>query len=175
MKKNGDALYRLMVWMMNAEDLFRKPGGILDEFNIKEGQTVVDYGCGPGRYLAKASGLVGPRGKVWAADISPMALRYAKERITRAGLTNVETALIENGSVGVGAHCTDIVYALDMFHAVDDAGEFLSIIHNVIKKDGALYLEDGHQSRETSKAKIARSGLFRLDGETKGYMRLKPV
>jgi len=39
------------------------------KFGIKEGMTVVDYGCGPGRYAVKFAELVGENGRVYAVEI----------------------------------------------------------------------------------------------------------
>ena len=175
MKMHSESMYRLMVWTMNLEDLFKKPGGKLDAFGIGKGQTVVDYGCGPGRYLAKASGLAGETGKVYAADISPTALKYAKKRIARAGLQNVFAVPIENNAADIEAHRADVIYALDMFHAVEDPVPFFGILRGIVKDGGLLYLEDGHQSREASKAKIAESNLWEIEAEFDTYFRLRPV
>jgi tRNA A58 N-methylase Trm61 len=39
-----------------------------DSFGIQQGMTVVDYGCGPGRYTVEFVRLVGPEGKVYSDD-----------------------------------------------------------------------------------------------------------
>jgi len=40
-------------------DFFLPRRNILDEVGIKEGFHILDYGCGPGGYVAAASKLVG--------------------------------------------------------------------------------------------------------------------
>jgi len=42
-------------------------------FGISEGMTVIDYGCGPGRYTTEFAKIVGEKGKVYAVDIHEMA------------------------------------------------------------------------------------------------------
>ena len=81
---------------------------------------MVDYGCGPGRYLARASRLAGRSGRVYAADISGVALRYASARVARFDLPNVTVLPIREGRSTIPDASADLVYALDMFHAVRD-------------------------------------------------------
>ena len=90
-KKIKNLGFRMMVLTYRISDLFKQPGEILEEFDIAEGDTVVDYGCGPGRYLKTASELVGEEGKVYAADIHELALEYIKEEIRQNNLQNVQT------------------------------------------------------------------------------------
>lgn len=78
-----DLGFKMMVWTFKIGDIFNPPGDILDEFNISEGDIVVDYGCGPGRYLKKASELVGDNGRVYAVDILEIALEYAEKEIKK--------------------------------------------------------------------------------------------
>ncbi len=40
-------------------------------------KKVIDYGCGTGRCLKKASGQVGDRGAVYAVDIHELAIKSA--------------------------------------------------------------------------------------------------
>lgn len=54
-------------------------------FGIKKGMTVVDYGCGPGRYATELSKLVGEEGTVYGADIHEMALDTVQRKIDNAG------------------------------------------------------------------------------------------
>ena len=53
------------------------------KFGIKEGMTVVDYGCGPGRYTTRLAKLVGEKGKVFAIDIHELAIKAVKKKINR--------------------------------------------------------------------------------------------
>lgn len=170
-----ERFYVLFVWITRLQDLFRKPGGVLHEFGIKKGDTVVDYGCGPGRYLKTASGLAGEEGRVFAADISPRALQYSNERIRREGLANVTTVLVGKEDAKIPDHCADVVYALDMFHGIGEPEPFLKELNRIVKPGGSLYLEDGHQSRESTKRKTGSSKLWKLECETKTYVVLKPA
>lgn len=63
--------------------LIHPPVKILKPF-IKEGQTALDVGCGPGHFAIAMAKLVGPTGRVIAADLQPEMLehtkRFAKKR-----------------------------------------------------------------------------------------------
>ena len=69
----------------------------------------------------------------------------------------------------------DVVYALDMFHMVSNTDQFLKELCRILKPDGALYLEDGHQPRNRSKEKVRMSGVFIIESETKMHMKCRPV
>jgi 2-polyprenyl-3-methyl-5-hydroxy-6-metoxy-1,4-benzoquinol methylase len=138
--------YSLMLLHYKIHDAFIKPGGQLKQFGIKPGFTVVDYGCGPGRYLETAVSLVGESGLVYAADISETAIKHVNSQINSANFHNVIPILLETGNDTIPSGCADVVYALDMFHRVEDPALFLKDIHEIIKKGCMFYLEDGHQS-----------------------------
>jgi len=46
------------------------------KFKILPGMTVVDYGCGPGRYATRLAKIVGEQGKVFAVDIHERKTEY---------------------------------------------------------------------------------------------------
>ncbi|OHD73056.1 MAG: hypothetical protein A2177_11275 [Spirochaetes bacterium RBG_13_68_11] len=164
--------YHAMVAVYAVQDfLVRGHERALDGFGIGPGSIVVDYGCGPGRYLAKASRLAGPSGRVFAADISEVALRYASARAARLGLANVTPLPIRDGRCPIPDASADLVYALDMFHAVRDPNAFLAEIHRFTKPRGALILEDGHQARTVTRRKLLDAGGWRIESETRRHLR----
>jgi tRNA A58 N-methylase Trm61 len=60
-----------MVWLFKPID-FLLPGFIdrrVSKFGIREGKTLVNYGCGPGRYTTRFAKLVGKEGKVYAVEL----------------------------------------------------------------------------------------------------------
>src|SRR6516165_4806618 len=118
--------YKLMVLEYKIRDRKAKPGEIIKQFGLQPGFVVVDYGCGPGRHLETASQLVGSDGLVYAADVSVIGIRYAKKRIMDLGLKNVIPVVLSESENAIPDHCADVVYALDMFHLVDDPAPFLA-------------------------------------------------
>jgi len=55
MDKMPDWAFRIMAFMFKVTDLVKSPDRKLDPFDIQQGQTVVDWGCGTGRYLKQAA------------------------------------------------------------------------------------------------------------------------
>jgi len=157
--------FKMMIWTFKVIDLIYNPQNKLEEFNIGKGDVVVDYGYGPGRYLQKAAELVGTEGKVYAVDVHPLAIDYVNEKIRKHKLENVKPYLVENGKTQIESDSADIIYALDMFHAVIKPETFFRELDRISKREGTLYLEDGHQSRQVSKKKIASSNLWKIKEE----------
>ena len=147
----------------------------LARFGIESGHTVIDYGCGPGGYLKAASSLVGHNGKVYAVDIHPLAIEAVRKKIAKYGLRNVTPILTNKYHCGLGDRTADLIYALDMFHMVRDPNDFLSECHRLLKKEGHLIIDDGHQSRKETTRKIAGSELWKIVEETRGHLRCTPV
>ena len=85
--------FRLMSFGLAIRDLFVPIGKRLDQFGMDKGFIVVDFGCGPGSHVEKASQLVGDRGKVYAVDVHPLAIKSIRERAERKNLANVVPVL----------------------------------------------------------------------------------
>jgi precorrin-6B methylase 2 len=62
----------------------------LETIGIKEGQIVLDFGCGEGHYAIPAAKLVGEKGKVYAMDKDKQALDRLTQIIEKNNMKNVE-------------------------------------------------------------------------------------
>lgn len=144
-------------------------------FGIKKGMTVVDYGCGPGRYATELSKLVGEEGTVYGADIHEMALDTVQKKIGSMGLKNVETVLVKGYSCPLPDGIADRVCALDMFFMIQDPTTFLGELKRITKPEGMLIIDDGHQKRAKTKKKIMNSGHWKILEESKDHLKCKPV
>jgi ubiquinone/menaquinone biosynthesis C-methylase UbiE len=177
--KMSDAAFRTMSLIMKMLDsVFGYRSRIekrVGSFGLEEGFTVVDYCCGPGRYVAPTSRRIGDSGKLYAVDIHELALEAAKERIARHGLSNVELVLAEAYSCVVDDQSADAIYVLDAFHMVKETTRFLAELHRIAKSDGFLFIDDGHQSRDETKAQIAESGLWSISEESKDHLKCRPI
>jgi ubiquinone/menaquinone biosynthesis C-methylase UbiE len=171
----SDIGYRMMSLIFVIRDKFLSPWSLLDEFGIKRGQTVVDYGCGPGSYVRRASELVGSGGKVFAVDIHELAIRAVRKRIQKEKLSNVEALPTDGQGSSLPNGTADVIYALDMFHMVSTPGVFLEELNRICKQKGVLFIDNGHQSREEAKFKLRSSGLWEIVEETKRYLKCRPL
>jgi ubiquinone/menaquinone biosynthesis C-methylase UbiE len=178
-KGNHDRMPDFAFRMMSAVFILKDwliPG--LDQriagFGIREGMTVVDYGCGPGRYTTRFSQLVGKQGRVYAVDVQELALETVKRKMKAQGLSNVIPVLARGYQTGIPDHNADMAFALDMFFGVRDPAALLAELHRIVRPDGVLILDDGHQSRERTLEKLNRSGKWEILEASKDHIRLKP-
>ncbi len=175
MEKMPDFAYRIMSFIFKIRERFSSPEKLLDQFDIKKGSTIIDYGCGPGLYLKKTSELAGRDGKVYAVDIHELAISDVNRRVEREGLANVAGVVANGHDSGIASNTADLIYALDMFHMINDTGSFLRELNRIINKDGVLFIDNGHQKREAARKKILDSEKWRIDSENKRFMRCLPV
>jgi ubiquinone/menaquinone biosynthesis C-methylase UbiE len=142
-------------------------------FGIQPGMTVVDYGCGPGRYTTRFARLVGEVGRVYAVDIHDLAIRVVRRKIARLGLVNVTPALVSGYDSGLPDDCADVVCAIDMFFGIKRPTQFLTELRRIAKPEGMLVIDDGHQPRAETKRKIVESGQWAIIEETKDHLRCR--
>lgn len=100
-------------------------------FGIKEGMTIVDYGCGPGRYTLPLAQLVGEQGKVMAVDISKIAFEEIRKNLKNRKLNNVQFSLAKGYNSNVNSEIADIVIALDMFFMIEEPTKFLKELYRI--------------------------------------------
>lgn len=174
MDKMPDWAFRIMSLMFKISDVFKSPDKRLEPFNIQKGQTVIDYGSGTGRYLPKASALVGEQGLVYAVDIQELAVKAASRVAEKHGLKNVKPVLADAGGVNIASQTADLIYCLDMFHMVKEYRLFLEELNRLTKPGGVLYLEDGHQPRSLAREKLLGSGCWEILEETKNFIKCTP-
>jgi len=179
MEKLSNFGFYIMLLMYRVYDLFFDSEKRIDEhvksIGIKEGSTVVDYGCGPGRYIFRFSKLVGDNGHLYACDIHEMAIKIVNEKIRENNLKNVEPVLTHGYSCSIKNQSADTICALDMFHFIKEPTLFLMELHRIVKKSGILIINDGHQSRELTKTKILNSNLWTIFKEEEDLLKCYPL
>ena len=158
----SDIGFRGMVWLYKFYDLFRDPRRSLGKIPLKEGMTVVDYGCGPGRYTLPVARLVGPKGKVFAIDIHPLAVNSVKKKAESEGLTNVEAILVNSYNTGIESSSVDLVLLIDTFPLVKNHDALFREIHRMLKQDGLIFMAHGRIKMSKTREIVEGAGLFTI-------------
>jgi len=175
-ERMSDFSFRGMEWLFRIID-FVHPyiDKRVQKFGIQPGMTVVDYGCGPGRYTTSFAHLVGDKGRVFAVDIHELAIDRIKKRIQKQGLKTVTPVLAKGYDSGIPDGVADIVCAIDIFFGINDPSAFLKELRRITNPEGFLVIDNGHQSRKETKRKIAASGYWEVTEESKDHLKCKPL
>jgi ubiquinone/menaquinone biosynthesis C-methylase UbiE len=159
-----------MAWYLRIRERFRKPRQFIESLGIKEGDKVLDYGCGIGSYTIPAAKIVGDDGKVYALDIHPVAIERVEKRARKAGVHNIET--IQSDIVtGLPDEYLEFTLLIDVYTWVDDKDALLQEMHRILKPSGQLVFLIDHVSPEGCKRTVDESGLFRFDQQEENILR----
>lgn len=140
---------------------------VLERAGLKEGQVVLDFGCGSGNYTVPAAKIVEHTGKVYAVDRDSSKLKELAGRMKSEGLENIEI-------VGTGGELefpwddgsVDSVLLYDIFwyFAIDDRRlpQLLTEVRRLLKPGGLLSVYPEHIAVEALAGKVKEAG-FRSD------------
>ena len=157
----SDFGFRAMAFMFKVRDFFRPREDIVEEVGLREGFRVLDYGCGPGGYVKPVVDLVGESGRIYALDISPLAIQMVKKIVVKNLMRNVET-ILSDCSTGLPDDSVDAVLLYDVFHDLKDPNGVLKELHRVLKPDGVLSFSDHHLKEGEIVSELTHKGLFAL-------------
>ena len=137
--------------------LLQRPGRVLGDY-VKEGMTVLDFGCGPGFFTVEIARRVGPSGSVIAVDVQKRMLDILRRKIRGTDIENRVT--IHSG--GERSTClsqeVDLVFAFYVMHELQDQAAFLREFRSLLNPKGILYIAE-------PRVHVARSG---IDSTIKG-------
>lgn len=104
---------------------------------LREGDRVLDAGCGTGRALPPLRAAVGPSGVVVGADLTPAmlqaAVRAGRHRAGRLLLADVAALPLRSG-------CLDAVFAAGLIAHLPHPAENLRELARVVRRGGVLGL-----------------------------------
>jgi SAM-dependent methyltransferase len=137
---------------------------VLNKVGVREGQTLVDYGCGPGIFSIAAAKIVGRQGKVYAMDIRPRALTRLKEIAMEDGLPNLKTMLIDKSTVSVALSdgIADVVLLYDVLQEIQDKPRLMAELYRILKPSGVLSVFPMHLGTGKLLDLVDAVGLFQL-------------
>jgi len=137
---------------------------VLREVGLRVGQTILDFGCGPGIFTIPAAEIAGENGVVIAIDVRPQPLERVREKAMNAGLKNIRTVLVESPdlSTGLPNESTDVILVFDMLHSVTDRQGLFLELHRVLKTDGFLSIFPMHLGTGKLLDIVTKSQLFSL-------------
>jgi SAM-dependent methyltransferase len=109
---------------------------MLDLVNVSEGSWVLDVGAGAGDSTLVAARRVGSTGRVLATDVSASMLEVAAEVARQAGLTNVDTRVVDAQRLDLEPDSFDAAVSRNCLMLIPDCQQALTGIRRVLKPGG---------------------------------------
>lgn len=109
---------------------------------VKEGMTVLDFGCGPGFFSIVLAQMVGKSGRVIAADLQEGMLQKLRKKIQGTELEQRFTLhKCEEKKIGLSVD-VDFVLAFYMLHEIPNQEAFFSEIRSILKPNGQIFIAE---------------------------------
>src|SRR3989344_5902120 len=130
------------------EELDKLPESLVESFagvnyppsfeEMRQGNIILDIGCGAGMDLYFASQKVGVYGKVYGVDISEEMVKKARNNVQTLTLTNVEVRLAHADSLPLEDGSVDVVTSNGIYNLSPDKKAALKEAYRVLKSGGIL-------------------------------------
>jgi ubiquinone/menaquinone biosynthesis C-methylase UbiE len=112
---------------------------------VKEGDRVLEVGCGPGFFTETLSLIVGEKGKVYAQDIEEAMLRKIKKKLPSFRYPNVIPLLCNSSSLELPDSSCDVILCANVIEEIYKEGELegtVKEIGRVLKPGGILFIKE---------------------------------
>jgi len=123
--------------------LWPDPAKVLAEMGVEPGMVAVDLCCGDGLFTVPLASIAK---RVYAIDIDPVMLDWARARVAMAGVANCELVVADATTVdAVVPEPVDYVFLANTFHGVPDQLGLARAVAAMLKPKGQFGIVNWHR------------------------------
>ncbi|MEM4711117.1 MAG: amino acid permease [Candidatus Woesearchaeota archaeon] len=135
---NFFANIELIMENFNFPKKFRKE--LLSYFEDIENKVILEYGSGVGTLTIHLAEKVGPKGKIYATDMSKKNIEILIKRLMKRNLTNVEVIHDEHqiNRIHPSIKNVDMIFSVGMLSYIQDVKKVLKEMYKILPKHGKI-------------------------------------
>jgi SAM-dependent methyltransferase len=141
-------------------DRWQRPADVIRYLNLKNGNTVVDFGSGAGYFALKLSDAVGHEGQVIAVDLRKLSLLFLRVRALVRDKHNIRTVPGDPDNPHLAADTVDSVLVVNTYHELTEPQSILRQLSQALRQGGRLVIVDrieGADEHHVSPALVERA------------------
>jgi ubiquinone/menaquinone biosynthesis C-methylase UbiE len=135
----------------DSRDIYAKRRDITQAVGLRPNDAVADIGAGTGLFSLLFAEQVGPKGTVYAVDISPGFVKYITEQAKQRGHERVvRTVLNTPDSAELPPDSIDVAFICDTYHHFEHPEKMLASIRRALRAGGRLVIIDFDLRKDSS-------------------------
>ena len=148
--------------LIPIRNIFLSPKKLINRLDLEDGHTVLEIGPGPGYFSVNTAKTL-KNGKLVLLDIQQEMLDFAKKRLRKRKIENVEYILCNGVNFDLENESFDRVFMVTVIGEIENKRNYLREIHRVLKNDGLLSISElagdpDKLSREELKSLVSENG-----------------
>ncbi len=129
-------------------ETWQPPEKILDAIGVRPGMRIGEAGAGRGYFTFPLARRVGPRGLVFANDISTSSLDVIRERAGSEGLGNIKIVVGKIEDPLFPEQNLDMIVMVYVLHELERPIPFLKNVSSYLRPGGLLVIIEGNKAVE---------------------------
>lgn len=127
--------------LIPLRNVFLSPGQLIERLELDENSNVLEVGPGPGYFSIKVAKAIA-QGKLVLADIQQKMLDFARKRIDKKGITNVDYYLCNGINLEFPDNSFDRIFMVTALGEVENKEAYLKDFYRILSPGGILSVSE---------------------------------
>lgn len=127
--------------LIPIRNIFLSPRKLIKRLDLQKNSLVLEVGPGPGYFSAKIARTL-PDGLLYLTDIQQEMLDYARKRLDRKKILNVEYHLCNGISLPSSDNQFDVIFMVTVLGEIENKQQYIKEFNRVLRGNGILSISE---------------------------------
>jgi predicted methyltransferase len=145
-------------------DQYQKPAQVIEALRLKPGMAIADLGSGSGYFTRRFVEAVTDSGMVYAVDVEPEMLAYAKESIIHMHVPySAEFILARPDNPKLPFESVDLLFVCNTAHHLENRAAYFRTVKSALKPGGRVAIIDFYPDERSGDLGFPKHHLVRRE------------